>query len=704
MIKVILIIAAYNMIMSFFVKRSFFACGLIGFVPKRRQEANLEWIKIIMSYNTLRGTDSCGIYMNNDVQKGISTQSDARVFLAENPLYYDDKCKNKTIIAHTRKSTRGANIAMNAHPFVLEHEGRTITLAHNGTIPNIESLARKYEVDTKQMFVDSQILAKIILMKGYDVLNYYEGGASLLFTYDDEPNVLYFFKGASRQFSTEKDLEDERPLAYIENHEGFYFSSLYHALDCCSNLEVISYTPTANQVVKIENGKFEVVYKANRRDANVSTYVPAVTTNRHTRSNNGGTSNNTIPSSNALNTAIKKTFSLKDAINIYKEITYANAVSTIMCNMIYYLAGRYYSIPSFVCKDFIDTKIDYNGHASPYDGLDAFLLNGHVSLNNVNNFMYEIYDHKRNNGVTKNVLTFYFIDGVLIDTAKEDTAIKQEKNIRSITNMHKKLQKLSNFSKYPITYLYSDAAKLSERFLIYFKDGKKADYTSYHPLFSPRRYTINMYGALVSIDTYSTIDDIFDSSLQLFSVPNEPVTTVEENEEKTVLIHCFDYEIEGTTKEYKVERYQHSTRDYEAGLLMEEELNGLSDLSYYVNEEWESPMSGHHLLRVSLAKYFDDVYSKEIGAETPAEKEEFVNIHFDEGMSSGEGFLSYMTTRWREANFMMYILSAIEDESINIIDDIDDDDFEDIEEYISEQKKHAVSFKNEEGNETFGTV
>lgn len=109
-------------------------CGLTGFAPNKNKKANIDWIKMIMVYNTSRGTDSCGLYINNKVIKGIGTTADARMMLAKEKIKIDTKYENGVIIGHTRKSSHGVKSLENAHPFRIEHEGRVMYLAHNGKV------------------------------------------------------------------------------------------------------------------------------------------------------------------------------------------------------------------------------------------------------------------------------------------------------------------------------------------------------------------------------------------------------------------------------------------------------------------------------------------------------------------------------------------------------------------------------------------
>ena len=74
--------------------------------------------------------------------------------------------------------------------------------------------------------IDSEILLEIIYTsKNFKVLSDYNGGAALLFTSINEPNVIYAFHGASSE-TKNGALIEERPLYYVETKEGWYFCSI----------------------------------------------------------------------------------------------------------------------------------------------------------------------------------------------------------------------------------------------------------------------------------------------------------------------------------------------------------------------------------------------------------------------------------------------------------------------------------------------
>lgn len=217
-------------------------CGISGFVGNKK--GNIDKLKILGLYNTTRGTDSCGMALNNEVVKGVGTTANFSNFIEEKVIETYDDHENYTVLIHTRnasmKSTKEDPEC--AHPFEIKtKKGKTILIGmHNGVITNESEIAKKYGV--KEEKVDSKTLLSI-LAKGktdkrmLDVLKDYEGAAALAWYYPDEPNTLYLWKGASKKWSNSTEYEEERPLYVyrVKDDNGkftdqFYFSSIKESL------------------------------------------------------------------------------------------------------------------------------------------------------------------------------------------------------------------------------------------------------------------------------------------------------------------------------------------------------------------------------------------------------------------------------------------------------------------------------------------
>jgi len=238
MIKIILIIALINYIMSFITNNSsILFCGLAGFSGKKNY--NAEKIKFLMYWNSIeRGKDATGIFTP---KSGIIKSNVKAENFINNKGIKKQIFPDKVIITHVRAKTIGTNSVDNAHPFKYGN----IILAHNGTLKNHIDLAKMYNFDTKDFPVDSQILANCVNINSkYDdkikVLEQYEGAAALLF-YNEELDSLFCYH------------DKERPLfyGYIQGTE-MYISSIKESLEAieCENIKEFD----INYLYEIKNG------------------------------------------------------------------------------------------------------------------------------------------------------------------------------------------------------------------------------------------------------------------------------------------------------------------------------------------------------------------------------------------------------------------------------------------------------------------
>jgi hypothetical protein len=228
-------------------------CGIFGYAGKDPKKFNKDKFDKLGFYNISRGRDSCGVSFDGDIIAGASHND---------KLYSDFIIKNNDIkvtkypivIGHTRSASIGNLVNIdNAHPFGFgtnkKDDGYEFIGCHNGTLYNSKELADEYEIEkterrteinnfgTKTVStrtkIDSEILLEIIYtQKNFKVLSKYVGAAAIVFTNTNEPNKLYVFKGASKNwgYSTCK-IEEERPLFYYtETKNSMYFSSIKDSL------------------------------------------------------------------------------------------------------------------------------------------------------------------------------------------------------------------------------------------------------------------------------------------------------------------------------------------------------------------------------------------------------------------------------------------------------------------------------------------
>jgi len=250
------------------------ACGLVGFCgPTKPDRLKLFMLGVL---NVSRGKNSCGIFMNNKVGYGIGLESEFQDFISNRPLPEWDTYENNTAIIHTRQSSVGAITLENAHPFVFLNDPEDTQIAfagaHNGTIKNWKELLEEQNIEPALFNVDSEaVLFSIFSSKNFKILSKYKGAASMLFTFTEEPNTLYAFRGAAGN-------KEERPLFYTKHEEGVYFSSIESSLSLIGNFKYPVLEMPPNEVIKFKEGKIEKTYKISREESLHPSFIVPTTT------------------------------------------------------------------------------------------------------------------------------------------------------------------------------------------------------------------------------------------------------------------------------------------------------------------------------------------------------------------------------------------------------------------------------------------
>lgn len=240
-------------------------CGISGFIGKN---VNIEKMKILGIFNDSRGRHSCGIYCGNQVVWGVDKQSRMPDLLANHIITNEVVEQNPTLmLMHSRSATMGAHTKGNAHPITISQgpnglltnaaEGPYLMVGvHNGKIDNFYNMREKFIKDLPylQFDIDSKILmGRLLLNQEHpeEVLMEYEGAASIMYTFDNKS--LYVFRG-------EADNEEERPLIYLQEPEGWYFSSLAEPLEIIkSSKDNGPWTLGGNALFKFSVGKQGVI-------------------------------------------------------------------------------------------------------------------------------------------------------------------------------------------------------------------------------------------------------------------------------------------------------------------------------------------------------------------------------------------------------------------------------------------------------------
>lgn len=223
-----------------------------------------------MVINDSRGKHSCGIYYDNKVFYGIDKEARMPDFLMLHRL--PNRLKNPTImLAHSRSATMGTHTKENAHPITIGLDGENYVTnndkfpfllvgVHNGVIKNYTDLRQRHpeELDHYDFNIDSKILLGNLLLEKDNpvpVLEAYRGGAAIMWS--TEPGTLNVFKGAAGGET------DERPLFFLKEPEGYYFSSMIEPLKIIKTTEEEKvYTCYKNAIMQFTiegyQGKLEV--------------------------------------------------------------------------------------------------------------------------------------------------------------------------------------------------------------------------------------------------------------------------------------------------------------------------------------------------------------------------------------------------------------------------------------------------------------
>ena len=248
-------------------------CGIFAWAGRNPATFDPYKFNVLGIWNETRGKHSCGVTTDGGIYIGIDKNKMYRDFIVNSG--YPNPKSLPSVIGHTRQATFGAHNEYNAHPFgfgrnkKLGQYANQFVGVHNGSLVNHEELAKKYGVPIKTKYkkgnakyerskIDSEILLNIIYKEGnFNVLSEYIGAAALIFVDTHDPNVIYMYHGASRDYDYKHATTyEERPLWYYqESKYSAYASSIKESLQTIGAVEKENlFEFKHNYVYKIKNG------------------------------------------------------------------------------------------------------------------------------------------------------------------------------------------------------------------------------------------------------------------------------------------------------------------------------------------------------------------------------------------------------------------------------------------------------------------
>jgi len=215
-------------------------CGLVSMVTKNRNgftNANLDMFDLMLFVDQLRGQDSTGVFLVNNV--GNVTIAKEAVhstdFLAR-PDYRNvrtDAIRNGwAMVGHNRKATRGSINDENAHPFWVEDK---LVLVHNGSMYGSHKELADVEVDSAAI---AHVLAEHGQEKVPEALQKINAAYALIW-YDVQGKRLNIIRN------------EQRPLFWMETGDAWFMCSepdfmVFAARRC--NVQILDNGPHAFDV------------------------------------------------------------------------------------------------------------------------------------------------------------------------------------------------------------------------------------------------------------------------------------------------------------------------------------------------------------------------------------------------------------------------------------------------------------------------
>lgn len=515
-----LVIIAFNSLMALIsgllgIKSSVLFCGIYGvsMKPTANIKAVMANFKILGLFNIPRGKDSCGVFIDGEIKKGVDRNKLFNDFIVNSDLAMPKE--NLVMLGHNRASTRGANTEANAHPFLIN--GRLVGV-HNGTISNDSALCKKYNLNEKDFQVDSQILYTLLDNEGPCVLKDYKGFAALAYTYPSDPNTLYLYHGSSKSYKLGQ-VTEERPLFFVKTEDGLYFSSTSESLHAIrDNEEQEVYILRHNEIRQVVDGEFtDLTVAIDREESNIDFYTSQYSLPGKPvgveKTKDTPTIGKTIARSSST-ALISNTPSLTQPNFVYfepviqKETVPEKAILNMKYDLtiVYYHFGRHWISPRILCEGVLHIR-KKGGYVVDQFGIS----DGEVN-------------------------TCFFYRGVMLKDKDAYSAVMDlVANKSSYFHRVEEVNFAALISKYamwPVTNMDKEGRNLAsiDRYC-WFADGARAINAAATPRYSGRHYTFDERGFLKGIQnshkTNALYDNFADAALAVTRLCNKVVVDAE---------------------------------------------------------------------------------------------------------------------------------------------------------------------------------
>tara|TARA_Y100001970_G_C14254069_1_gene873853 strand:+ start:3068 stop:4447 length:1380 start_codon:yes stop_codon:yes gene_type:complete len=236
-------------------------CGIFGLFSIKYDNTLIDKTIIGLEHLQHRGREAAGISYYNDnivVYKNFGLVKS---------IFKDFKNNNilvKSCIGHTRYSTtKKSNKSLseqfdNIQP--LYSELYDFSLVHNGNIPNMDNIIKKYNITDMKTDSDSEIFVKLIQMSKKKTFD-----EKVIEIVDKIPGVYSLIIQTKEAIYGIKDRYGIRPLCLAHNGETFCLSSESTYTGECSYIREL----LSSEVVKIDNNGVNTIYK---NDTNISNF------------------------------------------------------------------------------------------------------------------------------------------------------------------------------------------------------------------------------------------------------------------------------------------------------------------------------------------------------------------------------------------------------------------------------------------------